>query len=55
MTGDRMTHASSPLVPCANDYLRQIPGDAVVQYLVYNEFEQRFSTSRTSTASSRRT
>lgn len=34
------------LVPCANDYLRQIPGSAVVQYLVYNEFEQRFSTSR---------
>jgi len=34
------------LVPCANDYLRQVPGNAVVQYLVYNEFEQRFSTSR---------
>lgn len=35
------------LVPCAQDLLRQIPGSAVVQYLVYNEFEQRFSTSRT--------
>jgi len=35
------------LVPCSQDYLRQIPGAAVVQYLVYNEFEQRFSTSRT--------
>jgi hypothetical protein len=34
------------LVPCTQDLLRQIPGDAVVQYLVYNEFEQRFSTSR---------
>lgn len=34
------------LVPCSEDYLRQIPGAAVVQYLVYNEFEQRFSTSR---------
>jgi hypothetical protein len=34
------------LVPCSEDYLRQIPGRAVVQYLVYNEFEQRFSTSR---------
>jgi hypothetical protein len=34
------------LVPCTTDYLRQIPGAAVVQYLVYNEFEQRFSTSR---------
>ena len=37
------------LVPCAQDLLRQIPGSAVVQYLVYNEFEQRFSTSRTVT------
>jgi hypothetical protein len=35
------------LVPCAQDLLRQLPGSAVVQYLVYNEFEQRFSTSRT--------
>ncbi len=34
------------LVPCSQNYLRQIPGAAVVQYLVYNEFEQRFSTSR---------
>jgi len=35
------------LVPCSNDYLRQIPGAAVAQYLVFNEFEQRFSTSKT--------
>jgi len=35
------------LVPCTVDYLRQIPGAAVVQYLVFNEFEQRFSTSKT--------
>jgi hypothetical protein len=34
------------LVPCSEDLLRQIPGAAVVQYLVFNEFEQRFSTSR---------
>jgi hypothetical protein len=34
------------LVPCTQDYQRQIPGAAVVQYLVYNEFEQRFSTSQ---------
>jgi len=34
------------MVPCSDDYLRQVPGAAVVQYLVYNEFEQRFSTSR---------
>jgi hypothetical protein len=37
------------LVPCTQDLLRQVPGEAVVQYLVYNEFEQRFSTSRTVT------
>jgi hypothetical protein len=35
------------LVPCTQDLLRQIPGSAVMQYIVYNEFEQRFSTSRT--------
>jgi len=34
------------IVPCTEDILHQIPGAAVVQYLVYNEFEQRFSTSR---------
>jgi hypothetical protein len=33
-------------VPCSEDLLRQIPGSAVVQYLVFNEFEQRFSTSK---------
>jgi hypothetical protein len=37
---------SLTLVPCCVDYLRQIPGGAVVQYLTYNEFEQRFSTSQ---------
>ena len=35
------------LVPCSEDLLRQIPGAAVAQYLVFNEFEQRFSTSNT--------
>ena len=34
------------MVPCSADYLRQVPGLAVAQYLVFNEFEQRFSTSR---------
>jgi hypothetical protein len=34
------------LVPCTQDLLRQVPGSAVVQFLVFNEFEQRFSTSR---------
>jgi hypothetical protein len=35
------------LVPCGEDLLRQIPGVATAQFLVFNEFEQRFSTSRT--------
>jgi hypothetical protein len=34
------------LVPCSEDFLRQIGGSATVQYLVYNEFEQRLSTSQ---------
>ena len=34
------------LMPCTENLLRQEPGSAVVQYLVFNEFEQRFSTSR---------
>lgn len=42
-------HTRLILVPCTQDLLRQVPGEAVVQYLVYNEFEQRFSTSRTVT------
>lgn len=45
VTGDPM-NTGVVLVPCTQDLLRQIPGTAVVQYLVYNEFEQRFSTSR---------
>jgi hypothetical protein len=35
------------LVPCGNDFLRQTPGDVTAQFLVFNEFEQRFSTSAT--------
>jgi len=33
------------LVPCGDDLLRQNPGTATAQFLVFNEFEQRFSTS----------
>jgi len=33
------------LVPCTQDYLRQNPNKTTVQFLVFNEFEQRFSTS----------
>jgi hypothetical protein len=34
------------LVPCGDDFLRQQPGNATAQYLVFNEFEQRLSTSK---------
>jgi hypothetical protein len=34
------------LVPCSEDFNTQLPIRTVVQFLVYNEFEQRFSTSR---------
>jgi hypothetical protein len=34
------------LVPCSEDLRLQVPGSTVAQFLVFNEFEQRFSTSR---------
>ncbi|HUI26802.1 MAG TPA: hypothetical protein VL403_12030 [Candidatus Kryptonia bacterium] len=34
-------------VPCTEDLLKQVPGTSIAQYLVFNEFEQRFSTSNT--------
>ncbi len=37
------------LVPCSEDFNYQIPRTVVAQYLVFNEFEQRFSTSRSVT------
>jgi hypothetical protein len=43
---DAVIFTEVTLVPCTVDYLRQVPGAAVVQYLVFNEFEQRFSTSK---------
>ena len=41
------THVVSDLtlVPCSQDLLNQNPGQTTAQYLVFNEFEQRFSTS----------
>ncbi|GIW41756.1 MAG: hypothetical protein KatS3mg076_2333 [Candidatus Binatia bacterium] len=35
------------LVPCTQDFERQIPARVVVQFVVYNEFEEPFSTSTT--------
>jgi hypothetical protein len=35
------------LVPCSEDFENQIPKSVTVQFLIYNEFEERFSTSTT--------
>jgi len=34
------------LVPCGDDFLTQTPGRVTAQFLIFNEYEQRFSTSR---------
>jgi hypothetical protein len=34
------------LVPCSEDFLHQATSKSTLQFLVFNEFEQRFSTSR---------
>jgi len=41
------TSTDLTLVPCGNNFLTQTPGVVTAQFLVFNEFEQRFSTSRT--------
>jgi hypothetical protein len=46
-----MTHSSQVftdliVVPCSRDLFRQEAGGSVAQFIVYNEFEQRFSISR---------
>jgi len=46
--GDTVT-TNLTLVPCSEDFNFQAPITTVVQFLVYNEFEQRFSTSRSVT------
>jgi len=45
VSGDRINSVLT-LVPCSEDYERQAPVEAPIQFLVFNEFEQRFSTSR---------
>jgi hypothetical protein len=37
------------LVPCSEDFENQIPTSTTVQFLIYNEFEERFSASTTVT------
>jgi len=46
-SGAGATSTDLTLIPCGNDFLRQIPGKVTAQFLVFNEFEQRFSTSAT--------
>ncbi len=43
---DNFVRTHLTLVPCSEDFNLQFPITTVVQYLVFNEFEQRFSTSR---------
>ncbi|MBP1687396.1 MAG: hypothetical protein H6Q33_3539 [Deltaproteobacteria bacterium] len=45
--GTGPVRTSLTLVPCSEDFVLQSWPRIVVQFLVYNEFEQRFSTSRT--------
>jgi hypothetical protein len=40
------TSTDLTLVPCGNDFLTQTCGEVTAQFIVFNEFEQRFSTSR---------
>lgn len=45
ISGDRVS-TKLTLVPCSEDFERQVPVTTPIQFLVFNEFEQRFSTSR---------
>lgn len=48
VSGD-IVNTKLTLVPCSEDFERQVPSTATIQFLVFSEFEQRFSTSRTVT------
>ena len=41
----RSVNSKMTVVPCSADLLTDIPGSATLQFLIYNEFEQRFSAS----------
>jgi len=45
VSGD-IVNTKLTLVPCSEDFERQVPVTSPIQFLVFNEFEQRFSTSR---------
>jgi hypothetical protein len=42
---DNYVRTDLTLVPCSQDFRLQAPFDSTVQFLVFNEFEQRFSAS----------
>jgi hypothetical protein len=46
ISGALEAHSELSLVPCTEDFLLQAVPRVTAQFLVYNEFEQRFSTSR---------
>jgi hypothetical protein len=48
VSGD-IVNTKLTLVPCSEDFEAQIPTTATIQFLVFSEFEQRFSTSRSIT------
>lgn len=47
LNGSGTVETELTLVPCSQDFELQRPGQVTVQFLVYNEFEQRFSASTT--------
>jgi hypothetical protein len=46
ISGSMVTSSELTLVPCTQDFRSQTLPPVTAQFLVYNEFEQRFSTSR---------
>jgi hypothetical protein len=47
LNGSGTVETELTLVPCSQDFELQEPGEVTIQFLVYNEFEQRFSASTT--------
>jgi hypothetical protein len=44
---DSTTFTQLTLVPCSEDFENQLPTSSTVQFVIYNEFEERFSASTT--------
>jgi hypothetical protein len=47
LNGSGRVETELTLVPCSQDFERQLPGVVKIQFLVFNEFEQQFSASIT--------